>query len=47
MNILLVEDNNAIVEGLKFSFKKNGLNLESTNNIKESKIYINKKSLIN
>lgn len=42
MNILLVEDNNAIVEGLKFSFKKNGLNLESTNNIKESKIYINK-----
>lgn len=41
MKILLVEDNKSISEGLKFYFKKNNLNLEVRENLKDAKTFIN------
>lgn len=41
MKILLVEDNKSISDGLKFYFKKNNLNLEVRENLKEAKTFIN------
>lgn len=41
MKILLVEDNKSISDGLKFYFKKNNLNLEVKENLKDAKTFIN------
>lgn len=41
MKILLVEDNKSISDGLKFYFKKNNLNLEVRENLKDAKTFIN------
>lgn len=41
MKILLVEDNKSISDGLKFYFKKNNLNLEVRENLKDAKNFIN------
>ncbi len=40
MNILLLEDNLAIIKGLEYAFKKNNYNLVSKNSIKELKNYL-------
>lgn len=41
MKILLVEDNKSISDGLKFYFKKNNLNLEVRESLKDAKTFIN------
>lgn len=41
MKILLVEDNKSISDGLKFYLKKNNLNLEVKENLKDAKTFIN------
>lgn len=41
MKILLVEDNKSISDGLKFYFKKNNLNLDVRENLKDAKTFIN------
>ena len=43
MNILLVEDNMSIAEGLKFSFEKNNYKFAYSGSIKEAKEYLCKK----
>lgn len=43
MNILLVEDNENIADGLKFSFMKNNYNLDYCLRIKEAKTYLEHK----
>ncbi len=40
MNILLIEDNITIAKALKYSFDKNGYNLEFKTSLKEAKEYI-------
>lgn len=40
MNILLIEDNESIAEGLKFNFEKNGYKLDYCLTIKEAKEYL-------
>lgn len=42
MNFLLIEDNCAIADGLRYSFKQNGYHLEVVSNIKDAKLIINK-----
>lgn len=44
MNILLVEDNETIIKGLTYSFKKNKYNLIYRTNIKETKEYLSSNS---
>lgn len=48
MNILLIEDNVTIVKGLKYLFETNNYNIESKDNIRSSKEYLenNKPDLI-
>lgn len=41
MNILLIEDNDSIIKGLKYAFIKNNYNFTSITTIKESINYIN------
>lgn len=43
MNILLVEDNESIAEGLKFNFEKNGYKLDSCLRTSEAKEYLKEK----
>lgn len=43
MNILLVEDNLSIAEGLKFSFEKNNYKFAYVENIKQAKEYLDRK----
>lgn len=43
MNILLVEDNLSIAEGLKFSFEKNNYKFAYVENIKQAKEYLERK----
>lgn len=43
MNILLVEDNLSIAEGLKFSFEKNNYKFTYTESIKKAKEYLDSK----
>lgn len=40
MNILLVEDNESIADGLKFNFEKNGYKLDYCLKIKDAKEYL-------
>ncbi len=44
MNILLIEDNLSIVEGLVYSFKQNGYNILYKNNIEDSLKYLDNNS---
>ena len=48
MNIFLLEDNEAIIKGLEYSFKLNNYKLYSVNNIKDAYTYLqnNKPNLI-
>ena len=48
MNIFLLEDNDAIIKGLEYSFKLNNYKLYSVNNIKDAYTYLqnNKPNLI-
>lgn len=46
MNILLIEDNLAIIKGLKYSFEKNGYNLVYKTNVKETKEYLSNNPII-
>ena len=41
MNILLIEDNQTIIKGLKYSFEKNNYNLIYRTNIKDAKELLN------
>lgn len=42
MNVLLIEDNLSIIEGLKFSFEKNNYVFNYLTNIKDAKAYLEK-----
>lgn len=44
MNILLVEDTESIIKGLKYSFEKNNYNLVAKTTVKDSLIYIENNS---
>lgn len=46
MNILLIEDNEAIIKGLAYSFEKNKYSLVYKTNIKETKEYLSNKATI-
>ena len=41
MNILLVEDNESIINGLVYAFDKNGYHLDCPNDIKTTLKYLN------
>lgn len=41
MKILLIEDNESIKKGLKFSFEENNYEIDDTTNIEETKKYLN------
>ena len=47
MNILLIEDTESIIKGLKYSLEKNNYNLVVKKNIKEAKEYLLNNNLIN
>ena len=44
MNLLLIEDNEIIIDGLVYSFSKNAYHVDYTKNIKQSIEYLNKKT---
>ena len=43
MNILLIEDNVGIIDGLKFTFEKNNYNFNYTTNVSDTENYLDKK----
>ena len=43
MDILLIEDNVGIIDGLKFTFEKNNYNFNYTTNVSDTENYLDKK----
>ena len=45
MNILFVEDNESIIDGVLYAFKKDGYNIEAKSNISDAKLFVENNNL--